>query len=58
MGSILLSAMDKFTLDTSAPDVLVGKYNSNRIFDFASMICGTDSSCDTDGDNHGCGCNA
>lgn len=58
MGSMLLKAMEKFLIDTNAPDVIVGKYNSQRIFDFATMICGGDSSCDTDGDNHGCGCNA
>ena len=58
MGSVLLSQMKAKEDYLGAPDVIVGLYDSNRQFDFATMICGGDSSCDTDGDNHGCGCNA
>lgn len=57
MGSRLLSIYDDYEVATNVPAYFVEQYNYEKSFSMVSMICGDDSSCDTDGDNHGCGCN-
>ena len=58
MGSKLLERLYSYEKATVGCEYNVTQFNIEKYYSMASMICGDDSSCDTDGDNHGCGCNA
>lgn len=58
MSSKLLKTFLTFKHSGLKTNFTVENFNKKKYYSMASMICGDDSSCDTDGDNHGCGCNA
>ena len=60
MSSALLKIYNNFEMANNIPIFSVKKFDVEASFSMASMICGDcggDCSCDTEGDDQGCGCN-